>query len=124
MSLEVAFPDAEALCCDFLATAFVARGETVYVATKLPNPRPARSVRVSRVGGPRLNVGLDAPEILFECWASSEYESAQLATTTRALVGSMDEFESEQASLVNYPDGEGLPRYQFSARLITAGEPL
>ena len=112
MSLKVSFPNIEALCVQFLSSEFAARGDSVHVSTRMPSPRPEKAVRVTRTGGGRTNVGMDAPQVLFECWASSDYESSELARITRALVGSMDSFGSEMGSVVNYPDGSGLPRYQ------------
>lgn len=124
MNLAVVFPDAEELCVEYLTYTFAARDEVVSVATKVPNPRVGRIVKVTRTGGPRINVGMDAPQVVFEIWAPSEYEASQLAIRTRALVGAMDEFGSEISGVVNYPDGSNLPRYQFVAQLFTAGKTL
>jgi hypothetical protein len=124
MTPAVSFPNIEALCVQFLASAFTARGDSVHVSTRMPSPRPERAVRVSRTGGGRINVGLDAPQVLFECWAPSDFESSELARVTRALVGTMESFGSEMGSVVNYPDGSGIPRYQFAVQMFTAGETL
>lgn len=124
MNLPVIFPNIEVECVAFLTAAFAARSETVTVSTRVPNPRPSKLVRVTRTGGGRINVGMDAPQVLFECWGPTDYESSELARITRALVGTMESFGSEFGSVVNYPDGEGLPRYQFAVQFFTAGEPL
>ena len=124
MTEGVVFPNVEALCVSFLQDAFAARAEEVTVATKMPNPAPAKVVRVTRTGGGRINFGMDAPQVLFECWGQSYYESSELARITRALVGTMEIFGSEMGSVVSYPDGSGLPRYQFAAQFYTAGEAL
>lgn len=124
MNLAVTFPNAEARVVSFLTEAFARRGDTASVATRIPNPRRDRMVRVSRTGGVRTSVGVDAPQLLFECWDSTDYRASELARVTRALVGSMDEFGAEMGSVVNYPDDSGLPRYQFAAVFYTAGAPL
>jgi len=124
MNEAVVFPNIEAVCVHFLESAFTARGESVSVATRVPNPRAGLTVKVVRYGGGRINVGMDAPQVRFECWADSDYEAAELARKTRALVGTMEEFGSEVGQVVNFPDSSGLPRYQFAAQFFTAGEAL
>jgi hypothetical protein len=80
---------------------------------------------VSRIGGPRRNVGIDAPIVLFECWSTDEISAQALGAKVRAFVSSMDEYGYEASGLVNYPDTEtNLPRYQFQAGLYLAAEPL
>lgn len=117
----VIFPNIEARCVSFLKSVL---SPDVYVSTRIPNPRANQMVRVTRTGGGRINVGMDAPQVLFECWAPSDYESSELARVVRAQVGSMEEFGSEIGAVVNFPDSEGLPRYQFAAQFFTAGERL
>ena len=40
----------------------------VHVGTRVPERRPPRFVRVGRTGGERLNLALERPVILVECW--------------------------------------------------------
>lgn len=121
MTELVVFPDAEALC----VTALNAFLTDARASTKVPNPRPAKLVRVTRIGGPRLNVGIEAPTILFEAWGPDEVSAQNLAARTRALIEAMDEFGYEQSGLVNNPDSETAnPRYQFTAVLYLAGDVL
>lgn len=121
MTELVTFPDVEALCVSAL-NGFLTDCQA---STKVPNPRPTKLVRVSRIGGSKRNVGLDAPIVLFECWAQDEVTAQNLGARVRAFVGAMDEYGYEAAGLVNNPDPEtALPRYQFQAGLFLAAEVL
>lgn len=74
------FVDAETAVIDYLTTQLVG----VPVAGKVPNPRPARFVRVERVGGARETRVSDAARFVVEAWAATDAEAAQLLNTTRA----------------------------------------
>lgn len=121
MTELVTFPDVESLCVSAL-NAFLTDCQA---STKVPNPRPNKLVRVSRIGGPRRNVGMDAPIVLFECWALDEPSAQELGARVRALISSLPEYGYEASGLVNNPDQEtNLPRYQFQAGLFLAATPL
>lgn len=121
MTELVTFPDVEALCVSAL-NGFLTDCKA---STKVPNPRPAKLVRVTRVGGSKRNVALDAPIVLFECWSTDEISAQALGAKVRAFVSAMDEYEYEASGLINFPDPEtSNPRYQFTAGLILAAVPL
>lgn len=54
------------------------------VSSKVPNPRPATFVRVSRAGGGMSNIVTDRPWLIFECWAPTEAEAEMLANLVGA----------------------------------------
>lgn len=74
------FVDAEAVVIDHLA----ARLSGVQVCGEVPNPRPARFVRVERVGGARETRVSDAARFVIEAWAGTDTDAAQLLNTTRS----------------------------------------
>jgi hypothetical protein len=67
----IAFPDAEAAIIPHLRDQLVALGMPVPVSGKVPNPVPARHVRVVRTGGLRSNLVMDRARLTFECRDSS-----------------------------------------------------
>ena len=58
----------------------------VAVTAKVPNPRPERLVRLTRVGGPATSRIVDTPLLLLEAWAPTEKETQELLNDARALV--------------------------------------
>ena len=107
----VVFPDVEALLVTALTASLAARGRARSVATKVPNPRPARFVRLLRTGGLRMNVLMDAATITVEAWEPTEAEAARTAQLVRGLVHALDDLAGapvfdvgELAGPQNYPD--------------------
>lgn len=132
MTEAVAFPDSVALCVAFLKAQFASRGETAKVASKVPNPRPNRLVRVSYGGGVRADLGHDAARVTFDSWDTDEVSAAALHRLTRAVMGSLTEGDvigSDWVAQVKevgnpglYPDPDtNLPRFQFTAELLIEG---
>lgn len=113
--------DVEALVVSYLTTALGARASRV--STKVGNPRPDKSVRVSRTGGPRVNSVTDSATVLVECWADSETGACELARWAHAYLwalpqtsvgGSWVRSASELGGVQNFPDPDSdSPRYQF-----------
>lgn len=97
------------------------------VATRVPNPRPAKHVRVRRTGGRRVSLVLDNPTVLVECWAETESAAHDLAGLAGgALAASPGTWiadgvwlnAADVSSPVNYEDpSTRMPRYQFTASL-------
>lgn len=85
----IAFEDAVKVGQAGLRPALAARGETCPVVSKVPSPRPARFVRLQRVGGVRRDTVTDQPWLDVHCWAETDEASMQLAILVRALFGSM-----------------------------------
>lgn len=86
MAAPIVFPDAAALVCTYLREQLVARKVQVPVGTRVPSPRPARFVRVERIGGPRLDLVTDRPRLDVHCWGASEEDAHDLAQLVRALL--------------------------------------
>lgn len=130
MTEAVAFPDVEALAVTYLT----GRLSGVPVSTRVPHPRPAKFVRVSRVGGTSPNRVTDAALVIVKCWAATEPEAADLARTVRAYVGAMAQTSvgsdyvrriREVAGPQAFPDpASESPRYQFTVQIDTRGVAL
>jgi len=131
MATEViVFPDAEALAVTYLK----AKMPGVTVATKVPNPRPSKLIKVTRVGGSKLRLNADSPVLAFECWGSTTVEASDLAKYARAYVNAMAGEKvngvwvykvREVGGPANFPDPDSdSPRYQFSVAIDTKGVAL
>lgn len=99
------------------------------VSTRVPNPRPASHVRVQVVGGDVLNVAMESPRLLVECWAASQGAAVTLArqawahiqASRHTFVGSAFVLSTNLSRPVNFPDPDTTsPRYQFTADLRVA----
>lgn len=106
----------------------------VWVATKIPNPRPDKLVRVRRAGGPRTSLVIDNPTVLIECWAETEVDAENLASLTAGIVASLDGETIDGHMIlhseilggpVNDPDPDSAtPRYTLTALLRTRADVL
>ncbi|AKY02181.1 tail terminator [Streptomyces phage SF1] len=86
MAAPIVFPDAAALVCTYLREQLVDREVRVPVGTRVPSPRPARFVRIERIGGLRLDRVTDRPRLDVHCWGASEEDAHDLAQLVRALL--------------------------------------
>ena len=130
----VAFPDVETLGVAYLTAGLAAHGEPVKVSTKVPNPRPAKLVRVTRTGGVADYPGQDHPRVTVECWAADGPAAFALARLARALMWALPADEthgrdvrkvSEVGGPAFYPDpATTSPRYQFTVELHVRGSAL
>lgn len=103
------------------------------VSTKVPNPRPAKLVRVRRRGGPRADVVLETALILIECWATAETDASDLAVLTAGLFAALEGqtvagHHITHAEILggpsNDPDPEtGTPRYTLTGQIVTFADP-
>lgn len=117
--------DAEALSTSYLTAALGDMASRV--STKIGNPRPDKSVRVSLTGGTRRDMVTDRPMILVECWADSETDACDLARYAQAHMWALPQTDvggawvrsvSEFSGLQNFPDPDSdSPRYQFGVEL-------
>jgi hypothetical protein len=105
---------------------------TPQVSTRVPATRPASFVRVQVVGGDVLNVALDAPRLLVECWAATDGAAFALARqawaavseTRAAWVGDVWVSALTLSRPVNFPDPDtASPRFQFTVDLRVAMTP-
>lgn len=99
----------------------------VRVATKVPNPRPKKLVRISRIGGSRSNPVTDQAVLLFECWASSDIAAEELANLVsdslpsivgRWFDGSFVRHWRLTFGPVDHPDESNQARFQFQGELL------
>ena len=134
MATEViAFPDAEALAISYLKSKLSAV-TGLKVVTKIPDPRPTKLIKVTRVGGTKLRLNADSPVLVFECWAPTSVEASDLAKYARAYVNAMAGEKvngvwvyrvREVGGPVYFPDPDtDSPRYQFSVAIDTKGVAL
>lgn len=95
------------------------------VSTRVPNPRPATFVRITRAGGQARNLVQSDVRLLVECWAPDEtsafdlarYAYAYLWAAAFTTLGEVRIQAIELTEPVNYPDPT-IPdqdRYQFIA---------
>lgn len=84
----IRFPDVEAVMIAFLNDRLTADGDTARARGKVPNPRPARFVRVMRTGGPAESFWADRPQVTVEAWDNDESAAETLANTCRSYVQS------------------------------------
>lgn len=126
----IAFPDAEAVLVTYLKTKIAG----VSISTKIPDPRPTKLIKVTRVGGSKLRLNADSPMLAFECWGSTSVEASALCRQARAYVDAMAGetvngvwvFKvREVGGPVYFPDPDtALPRYQFSVAIDMKGVAL
>lgn len=129
MTEAIAFPDIEALLTRYLPELV-----GVPVVTKVPNPRPAAFVRVTRVGGARRDRVTDQPLVVVEAWAATEPAASTLGARAQAYVYALEQTSvdgdyvravREAGGLQFFPDPiSETPRYQFTAQLDTRGVAL
>ncbi len=126
----VEFPDVEAALVSYLKVTLAERGDTAKVATKVPNPRPARLVRLVRAGGLQRDRATDRPRVVLECWEATEPAAAALAKRVRAMiagaapgyVGGVWCDQVDDAGLAFSPDPDtATPRYLITAELHVTG---
>lgn len=73
------FPDATASVIGYLSPLLEEP-----VVGLVPNPRPAKFVRIERLGGPRETRVSDAARVAVEAWASTDTDAAQLLNRARS----------------------------------------
>lgn len=123
----VAPPDAETEVADHLAAQLAALNDTAVVATRVPNPRPPRMVRVIRSGGEKANLATDRPTVILECHDTTGPAAGDLTRKVRAIlfasapgyVGSAwcEEITEAGVSSGEDPDTQN-PRYLVVAELL------
>ena len=117
----IAFPSAEAIFVSYVSARLAARAITATVATKVPATRPDQLVKIRRIGGTSVNMVMDAPMVVFDCWAPTEIDAEALACVVRAEVLAMPGQSDSCAHVyevggpVNQPDPDSnSPRYVFT----------
>ncbi|MFE3229568.1 hypothetical protein [Nocardia sp. NPDC059228] len=94
---QIIFSSIEAALVDFLTSRLIEPSSSVTVATRTPEPRPSRMVRVSRNDRKYLldledypsrrgaNRILDRPRVVFECFDDSG-DAVELASKVRGII--------------------------------------
>lgn len=85
----IVMPDAVAVVVSYLRSTLMAVGQPAPVVSRVPSPRPARFVRVQRVGGLRQTAVSDRPRLDIHAWADTESAAADLVALVRGLLGAM-----------------------------------
>ncbi|WP_069164910.1 hypothetical protein [Nocardia altamirensis] len=130
MTELVVYPGIEALVVAYLSRQLTARADKAIVATRIPNPRPDRLVRVTAAGGGDDRLVLSSRLVITECWDTSEPAAADLAELCHALLLAARRDPAEPqirhavtvGAPVNHPDPDTRhPRYQFTISLDLRG---
>jgi hypothetical protein len=135
MTETILFPDLFAAITPWLQTRLAARGITATVTYRIPNPMPATLVRVSSVGGVRLNIHQRQSRLLIEAWNQNDPVAARVADWASAEIEAACRSQSPIAPGVwimadpedfSVPVGfadpiTGIPRYQFYCNLVLTG---
>jgi ssDNA-binding replication factor A large subunit len=107
---------AETLIADDLEAALISYlkplSDGLTVATRVPNPRPAKFIRLSRIGGTRRSLVLDQSMIGFWCWAPSTVEASRLARETEGRVYAAEGLKLRQTFIY---DVSGIAGVQVTA---------
>ena len=126
----VVYTGVEVLVWPYLKVQLAARGETVHVGTKVPNPRPGRLIRVTAAGGGERALVLSTRTAIFECWDVTEPAAEQLAELAyaimRAAQNDPDIPSIRKVGTVSVPKSfpdpaTSLPRYQFTLAIDVRG---
>ncbi|MFD7843994.1 hypothetical protein ACFV4K_13815 [Nocardia sp. NPDC059764] len=141
---RIGFSDVEKALVDFLVVRLSELSDTATVIAKVPDPRPARMVRVSRndrkarvdvedrEGRRGVQLVLDRPRVVFEC-TDDAGNAAGLAVLVRSIVnaaapgyiGTVWCDHVEDAGMENDTDPvTAAPRYTIVADLIVRGKVL
>lgn len=84
------YPDATSVTVTRLRAALVAAGRAVRVAARVPNPRPAELVLVTRTGGPEVMPGvMDGAQITVDAWAADLEDAMDIAQLARKCIHQM-----------------------------------
>lgn len=138
MAEVVTFPDVVRALIPYLSTRLTARGLAAPVGSRVWNPRPPRLVKVTDAGGVLTGIASATAFILVEAWAADEESAKALAHACaeeiRAATRSQDPIAAgvwiggtdDAVSIpVNFPDPlTSSARFQFTASLYLAGQPL
>jgi hypothetical protein len=101
-------------------------GSGVGVATKVPDPRPEKLVKVTATGAHRLDLAYREAQLTFECWATEETDAEDIAELVHAhmkaaegetINGAFVRRVNTVGGPVNSPD----PESQTARYLVTVG---
>ncbi|MFF2189240.1 hypothetical protein [Streptomyces sp. NPDC058155] len=132
MPAPVEFPDAAEVFTRYLREQLAARGDAVHVGTKVPAARPARFVRVERIGGARVDRITDRPRLDVHCWGPDEGAAWDLTMVVRALALAIPGWRGAVAYDVAEVGGPNLltdqatslPKYAFAVEVSLRGKTL
>lgn len=91
MATALLYSDAVAVTVTYLRAALADAGQAVPVVSQIPNPRPAKFVRVSRTGGAEvLRRIVDGAQITVDTWAATEADVTDIGNLCRRLLAEME----------------------------------
>lgn len=126
----ITFPDLEAAVVDYLTGELAAFGDDATVDNTVPNPRPARLVRVNRTGGARTGLVLEDAQLTVDCWDVRADLAHDLAQLVRGLLAAMPGRYPQTVTYRvhelggpnNQPDPDtASPRYTLTVLITTRG---
>jgi hypothetical protein len=130
MNEVILFPDVEGLVINYLNSVLA----DTEVSTLVPDPRPTRFVRVSRVGGNKVRLNAESAMVTFQCWEEDTIKAAELAQLARAYVNALEGLflngvwiyrVIEVGGPAYNPDPTtGDARYQFTVSIDVKGDSL
>lgn len=126
----IIFPDVEGLVITHLNSVL----SNARVSTKVPDPRPARFVKVTAVGGTKRRINADSTMVTVQCWESDSIKASELARTARAHIHALAGQSVNDVWVYRVLDVGGpasspdpntdTPRYQFTVSIDVKGVTL
>jgi len=134
MNPVIVFPDVESVVVGWLTDVLPGYGITVPVATRVPNPRPSRFVRLVRTGGPRQNLVVDGAQLTVESWDDDPVAAASTAGVVRGVLLAANNVTFPSGDVIYQvrefsgpallPDVSQQPRYTWTVQVHLRGVPL
>ena len=126
----ILFPDVEAIAVSYLKDSLA----DTPISTRVPDPRPARFIRVMAVGGSKARLNADSVMLTFQCWEATTVKASELARLARAYVHALAGTDVAGNWVYRVIDVGGpafapdpstnTPRYQFTVSIDVKGESL
>ena len=122
------YPDAMAVVVGYLGPAMTAAGRTVAVRSRVPNPRPAELITITRTGGPELNLVTDGAQLTVDVWAASQPAVWDITAIARRLLHDAPQAVADVHRVVEIGGPQDLPdpvsnspRVTFNLQVQTRG---
>lgn len=127
------FPDSARLTAKWVNEGFIEAGRAERAFTTVPKERPARFVKLSRMGGVKMpNLVYDKAIIAVEAWAPSDKEAGEICQWVRARIEDLSfrKVDGFQCALVDelagpqaFPDRDShVPRYLYTVQVPFRGK--
>lgn len=127
------YPDSVRLVAKWVNEGLVAAGRPEFAHVTVPKERPARWVKLTRMGGVRMPNGVyDKAIISVEAWAPSDRDAGELCQWVRARIEDLSyrKVDGFQCALVDelagpqaFPDRDSnVPRYLYTTQVPFRGK--